>query len=481
MSVEYDPAIWVPSPFYWPGRAGYTPRWVILHSTTDGQSARAVAARFRDPRIQISAHYIVGQDGEVVQCVSEEDSAWSNGTLTEGHAAWWAPDPNPNYLTLSIEHVKVQADRSDDLTPAQKAASFALTAHLCTRWHIPRHPAGFAGGITGHFALDPVDHARCPGTYPWGELFAYLNQHAIGQKGRLPVTVGAATGFYGLVTTEQHDVWYCPQRRTELSEPFLSYYQSLRSAHGNATSILGLPISNAYTGNDGLLRQDFERGTLIHDPEHRTGGWTIVHAPLGRELREMHESNAELRALVASLQQRNQPLQEHHEATSADALDPESLQITLVPAREQTAASAGQETSPSVIGRASPILAPPAPYDEEESNAQLALLRQRLQRLDKRLNDQDTVHSQVRAEMLHLRNELRRLADTANRPARAGRWLIAVLYAVLAAIAAGFAAFWQQGNGGLTVTLPVAIAMAAAAILLALAIYHSLHTHSHRA
>lgn len=173
-------ALWLPSPHFYPGRAGQRPRWVIVHGTAGFGSAEEVARFFQQPETKAATHYVIGQDGTVVQCVRESEAAWGNGGVTMGHDPWWSPDLNPNYLTISIEHHKPQRDNSDELTEAQKQASFRLIEHICERHHIPRRPADARGGITGHFSMDPMHRSYCPGPYPWEELFAYLARHTDG-------------------------------------------------------------------------------------------------------------------------------------------------------------------------------------------------------------------------------------------------------------------------------------------------------------
>lgn len=158
-----------------------TPAWstkcpagTALHGSAGGDSAAAIAHYFQTNDPPTSTHYIIGRDGAIVQCVRESDTAWGNGVLSAGHAPWWPASVNPNQLTFSIEHVKPHSDNSDLLTPAQSAASFALVRHLCARWHIPARPADAQGGITGHFSIDPVNRARCPGAYPWDDLWTHL-------------------------------------------------------------------------------------------------------------------------------------------------------------------------------------------------------------------------------------------------------------------------------------------------------------------
>ncbi len=171
---DYPGAAWIATEHHWSGRAGHTPRWIIVHGTAGGDSAQAIARYFQTNDPPTSTHYVVGRDGAIVQCVRESDTAWGNGVLSSGHAPWWPAGVNPNWLTFSIEHVKPHADNSDALTPAQCAASFALIRHLCERWNIPARAANAEGGITGHFSIDPVNRARCPGTYPWDDLWTYL-------------------------------------------------------------------------------------------------------------------------------------------------------------------------------------------------------------------------------------------------------------------------------------------------------------------
>jgi N-acetyl-anhydromuramyl-L-alanine amidase AmpD len=169
-------ALWQPSPNYYRGRQGHRPRWIIVHGTAGFASAEAVAAFFQRPETEASTHYIIAQDGRIIQLVSEADTAWGNGKVTRGHDPWWSQSLNPNYVSISIEHHKLRRDNGDELTAAQKQSSFALIAHICERHAIPRRRADARGGITGHFSMDPMNRSYCPGPYPWQELFAYLAQ-----------------------------------------------------------------------------------------------------------------------------------------------------------------------------------------------------------------------------------------------------------------------------------------------------------------
>ena len=172
-------ALWIPNNNYFPNRNGYKPRYIIIHGTAGFTSAVEVANFFKSTEKSdnpVSTHYIVGLHGEVVQCNNDSDGAWGNGGVSEGHDVWWSRSLNPNLITLSIEHVKLSRDNSDDITTIQKEAGFLLVKHLCERHDILRQWADAEGGITGHYSMDPIHRSFCPGPYPWGELFAYLHQ-----------------------------------------------------------------------------------------------------------------------------------------------------------------------------------------------------------------------------------------------------------------------------------------------------------------
>lgn len=169
--TDYQGAIWSPNKNFFPNTGKKS--FVILHGTAGGSSAQNIASYFKGTQgtnSPVSSHYIVGQDGTVIQTVAEKDGAYGNGVVNNPN---WTG--NPNYYTISIEHVKSSTDNSDALTPAQQAASFALIKDICTRNGIGMHDADDTTGITGHFAIDPVNRARCPGNYPWDELWNYLN------------------------------------------------------------------------------------------------------------------------------------------------------------------------------------------------------------------------------------------------------------------------------------------------------------------
>lgn len=131
--TNYAPAI----PMYVPADNVFIdqmiPKWVVIHKTASGGTAQDIANFFaHDPKMA-STHYVVGQDGTVVQCVAEKDGAGGNCCLETGHDPFWPTNVDLNWFTISIEHVDPASDNSTPLTGAQKQASFLLVADICKR------------------------------------------------------------------------------------------------------------------------------------------------------------------------------------------------------------------------------------------------------------------------------------------------------------------------------------------------------------
>lgn len=260
-----------------PDRDGYKPRYIIIHSTAGGTSAPAIGGYFQSTQGStnpVSAHYVVGQDGMVVQCNKESDGAWANGAITDGHDPWWDDSVNPNDITISIEHCKPSADNSDQLTDKQKQASFKLILHICQRWNIPMRAADASGGITGHYSIDPVNRSRCPGEYPWSDLFTFLwrnnkmgipaGWHDDGKTLKGPNGVPVVKGFRDYILSNTWDSGNWPLQPEEARNP--------------------LEISNPGLGAG--TQQIFRLGALEWTPDRG-----VFVAWIGQELLALRKAN----------------------------------------------------------------------------------------------------------------------------------------------------------------------------------------------
>jgi hypothetical protein len=157
-------------------RYGYTPTHIVLHGTASvsGTTAENIANYFATSAVEASAHFIIDVNGEIVQGIPCSLSAWGNGVLLNPVFPFHA-NINPNYYTISIEHVKLTTDNSTTLTSQQQDASFHLIEALCNNYLIEKRRGDEKGGILYHADLDSVNRARCPGPYPMDELLSFLN------------------------------------------------------------------------------------------------------------------------------------------------------------------------------------------------------------------------------------------------------------------------------------------------------------------
>lgn len=262
---DYAGAIWSPNGNFFPDTGKKS--FLILHGTAGGSSAQKIAAYFKGTEggsNPVSSHYIVDQAGAVVQCVLEKDGAYAQGVVN--NANWTG---NPNTYCISIEHVKSTSDNSEPLTPAQQAASFALIKDICQRNDIGMHDADYNTGITGHFSIDPVNRARCPGNYPWDELWNYLNGENTPMATIDLTNPTVSSHFTG---NTDNSIWTCKDNGFLVGHAILNFY---RSFGGNALcglTHLGLPSSNELPvhGYPGVTQQEFERATVRYDPSRLT-------------------------------------------------------------------------------------------------------------------------------------------------------------------------------------------------------------------
>lgn len=148
---------------------------IVIHKTAGFSSAKQVAVFFATVKDERSAHYIVGQNGEIIQCVREKDGAGANCCLSNNTSMWsyntyWNRfnNTNLNLYTISIEHVDPDINNQTPLTEAQKEASFELVLDICKRKQIT------ASHIWPH---NSISNTVCPGNYPLQELKDYIKKN----------------------------------------------------------------------------------------------------------------------------------------------------------------------------------------------------------------------------------------------------------------------------------------------------------------
>jgi len=131
----------VPSSNYTVGRDGNAVTLIVDHWTV--VTFEAAIRRFMNPASILSAHYVIAQDGRIVQLVSEDDTAYHAGKY------------DVNLRSIGIEH---EAGPAMAPTDALYGASARLHAEIATR-----HNLALQVGTTvlPHHAIVPTE---CPGT-----------------------------------------------------------------------------------------------------------------------------------------------------------------------------------------------------------------------------------------------------------------------------------------------------------------------------
>ncbi|MEM0985435.1 MAG: N-acetylmuramoyl-L-alanine amidase [Pseudomonadota bacterium] len=139
---------------------------LVLHYT-GMESGEAAIARLKDPAAAVSSHYLVREDGVILQMVAERDRAWHAGV------ARWQGDDDLNSRSIGIEIVNGGHDfrlADGGLPPfprPQIAAVISLCGAILTRHPIPQ------SRIVGHSDIAP-DRKSDPGEhFPWQELAAH--------------------------------------------------------------------------------------------------------------------------------------------------------------------------------------------------------------------------------------------------------------------------------------------------------------------
>ncbi|MCP2671584.1 N-acetylmuramoyl-L-alanine amidase [Maricaulaceae bacterium EIL42A08] len=128
---------------------------LVLHYT-GMESGAAAIERLCDPDAGVSAHYVVEEDGSVLQLVAENKRAWHAGVGS------WRGETDLNSASIGIEIVNGGHDFGLPAYPeAQIAAMIALAQDILSRHAIP------ATGIIGHSDMAP-GRKQDPGEhFPW--------------------------------------------------------------------------------------------------------------------------------------------------------------------------------------------------------------------------------------------------------------------------------------------------------------------------
>ena len=148
-SMSAENQSWVGSVNFGIRRANF----VILHHTAQDSAAQTLQT-FTTPRTQVSAHYVVGRDGKVIQMV--------NDYLRAQHAgeSRWGNNTDLNSSSLGIE---LDNNGNEPYSDQQINSLYILLATLKKKYGIP------TANFIGHADIAPARKPD-PNNFPWKNL-----------------------------------------------------------------------------------------------------------------------------------------------------------------------------------------------------------------------------------------------------------------------------------------------------------------------
>lgn len=154
--VNQTPVTVRPELVGWVGSVNFgirKPNYVILHHTAQDSTEQTIKT-FTIARTQVSAHYVVGRDGKVIQMV--------NDYLRAQHAGLgkWGNDTDLNSSSIGIE---IDNNGNEPYSDIQIESVISLLLELKKRYNIP------TANFIGHADIAPTRKPD-PNNFPWKRL-----------------------------------------------------------------------------------------------------------------------------------------------------------------------------------------------------------------------------------------------------------------------------------------------------------------------
>lgn len=153
-----------PSPNFGVRKNNKQVQYIILHYTGVPTAEDALCI-LKDPKREVSAHYLIHEDGRVVQMVNESARAWHAG------ASFWQGETDINSTSIGIEIVNTGILSDPEAYPDEQIASLIeLCKDICARHKLA------PSNILAHSDIAP-ERKTDPGEwFPWDQLA----QHGLG-------------------------------------------------------------------------------------------------------------------------------------------------------------------------------------------------------------------------------------------------------------------------------------------------------------
>ena len=147
-----------PAP-YWAGTVNFNlrkPNYVIIHHTAQ-HSTEQTLKTFTLPKTQVSAHYVIGRDGQTFHMLSDYLRAWHGGV------ARWGNVTDINSVSIGVE---LDNDGTEPFQEAQLSSLLKVLSSLKKTYNIP------AANFIGHGDIAPVRKNDPSALFPWQRLAA---------------------------------------------------------------------------------------------------------------------------------------------------------------------------------------------------------------------------------------------------------------------------------------------------------------------
>ena len=142
---------------YWVGTTNFNlrkPNMVIIHHTAQDSTAQTLKT-FTMPRTQVSAHYVIGRDGQVFHMLNDYLRAWHGGV------ARWGNDTDINSSSIGIE---LDNNGLQPFAEPQMASLLKVLAGLKKAYNIP------TANFIGHSDIAPSRKTDPSVLFPWKRL-----------------------------------------------------------------------------------------------------------------------------------------------------------------------------------------------------------------------------------------------------------------------------------------------------------------------
>lgn len=151
------------SPNFTERRGGHEkPSMIIIHYT-DMKTGKEALERLCDPASEVSAHYVIEENGDIYQLVDDDKRAWHAGV------GEWEGERDINSASIGIELVNPGHSHGyRDFPDAQIDALIELTKDLILKYNIP------VDRILGHSDVSPGRKIDPGELFPWGRYRAAL-------------------------------------------------------------------------------------------------------------------------------------------------------------------------------------------------------------------------------------------------------------------------------------------------------------------